>query len=208
MLMNYSEKIKEYRKEKGFSQTDMAKKIGISQAAYGKIESGFTKNITIEVGKGIAKALGISFGELFKIEGYQFASAEKDALINSLKESKILLEKKIKELEERLEERKATIDLLLQKIDIYKRAIYESFWVQTNLTVNIIDKQIKMADTEEEIVKLKNKKDYLLMSQQRLLDIYIYMGILTENDIEQFKKNPEFFYIPSIENEINKNSHP
>lgn len=198
-LMDYSNKIRNERKKRGLSQAEMAEMIGISQAAYGKIESGFTKSITIEVGKGIAKALNIPFGELFEIDETRIDSQKVETKI-------IELQKKITELEERSEERKATIDLLIQKIDIYKRAIYEVFWVQTNLTVNIYDERIKNAGSEVEISTLKKKKEFLLNSQQRLLDLYVYMGILTENDIEQFKKNPEFFYIPSIEKEIGKES--
>ncbi|MBN2893258.1 MAG: helix-turn-helix transcriptional regulator [Bacteroidales bacterium] len=68
VFMYYSEKIKKRRKERGYSQAEMAEKVGISQAAYGKIESGFTKSVTIEVGKGIAAALDISFTDLFEIE--------------------------------------------------------------------------------------------------------------------------------------------
>lgn len=62
------EEIKKYRTQKNLSQGKMAEIIGISQAAYAKIECGITQNITIDIGKGIAKALEISFNELFEIE--------------------------------------------------------------------------------------------------------------------------------------------
>lgn len=62
------EKLKNLRISKNLSQSQIAKLIDISQAAYAKIESGETVDITIDIGKGIAKALGISFNELFEIE--------------------------------------------------------------------------------------------------------------------------------------------
>ena len=45
------EKIKQYRNQKNLSQTQMAAVIGISQAAYAKIESGITENISLNIAK-------------------------------------------------------------------------------------------------------------------------------------------------------------
>ena len=49
---------------------DLVEKLGaleieVSDTALSKIETGKTKSITIDLGKGIAKALDISFNELF-----------------------------------------------------------------------------------------------------------------------------------------------
>lgn len=63
-----NDKIRRLRKEKGLSQSEVAKACGINQASYSNIEKGETKSISIEVGKGIAKALGVSFNELFEID--------------------------------------------------------------------------------------------------------------------------------------------
>ena len=61
-------KILGLRKSKGISRRGLAKNIDISDTALANIENGETKNITIELGKGIAIALNISFNELFDIE--------------------------------------------------------------------------------------------------------------------------------------------
>lgn len=61
-------KIKQIRKSKGLSQQLVADSAGITQSSLALIESGKTKNISVEVGKGITEALGISFHELFNIE--------------------------------------------------------------------------------------------------------------------------------------------
>jgi transcriptional regulator with XRE-family HTH domain len=62
------EKIRQIRKSKGISQMTVADTCKIKQSSYANIESGKTQNITIEIGKGIAKALNVSFNELFEIE--------------------------------------------------------------------------------------------------------------------------------------------
>lgn len=61
-------RIKAYRKERGLSQSDLSKKLNISQTAYAKIEAGKTTSISLEVCKKLAKALQVDFGSLFEIE--------------------------------------------------------------------------------------------------------------------------------------------
>ena len=77
-------KIKRLRKSKGLSLMELAKMVEIpdsarsqvepgktkkiSDTALSKLETGKTTSITIDLGKSIAKALGISFNELFDIE--------------------------------------------------------------------------------------------------------------------------------------------
>lgn len=67
-MESINEKIKRIRLETGVNQADVARSAGIKQSSYASIEKGDTKSISIEVGKGIAKALNISFNELFEIE--------------------------------------------------------------------------------------------------------------------------------------------
>lgn len=67
-MESINEKIKRLRLESGINQADVARSAGIKQSSYASIEKGDTKSISIEVGKGIAKALRISFLELFEIE--------------------------------------------------------------------------------------------------------------------------------------------
>lgn len=66
--MNIIDKIKYHRKRQKLSQKKVAEIAGISQAAYAKIENGTTEKFSIDVAKGIAKALEVSFNELFDIE--------------------------------------------------------------------------------------------------------------------------------------------
>lgn len=84
---NIGEKLKHLRKSKGLSQSQVAEAAGLTQASYASIESGKTKSISIQVGKGLAQILGRDFGSLFEIEINDNAS-----LIKELKEEKIRLE--------------------------------------------------------------------------------------------------------------------
>lgn len=100
-MESINEKIKRIRIEIGINQADVARSAGIKQSSYASIEKGDTKSISIEVGKGIAKALRLSFNELFDIENA-------DA-VDSLKEEIKLLRKRIDELEEQLDDKRKII---------------------------------------------------------------------------------------------------
>ena len=67
-MESINEKIKRLRIETGVNKATVAKSAGLKQSSYDSIEKGDTKSISIEVGKGIAKALKISFNDLFDIE--------------------------------------------------------------------------------------------------------------------------------------------
>ncbi|MBW8334858.1 MAG: helix-turn-helix transcriptional regulator [Prolixibacteraceae bacterium] len=75
------DKIKRLRKANGYSLMDLANMLDISDTAISKIETGKTKSITIDLGKGIAKALDVSFNELFEIESSKVSENEKDYLM-------------------------------------------------------------------------------------------------------------------------------
>jgi transcriptional regulator with XRE-family HTH domain len=62
------EKIRRLRELKKLTQAETAEFIGISRVAYSQIENNITKNISIEIGKKLAKAFDIPFIELFEIE--------------------------------------------------------------------------------------------------------------------------------------------
>jgi len=89
-MESIGEKIKRIRKSKGISQTTVSNTCGIKQSSYANIENGKTQNITIEIGKGIAKALKISFNDLFDIEIEAVESLRKELNAQLEKTSKSL----------------------------------------------------------------------------------------------------------------------
>jgi transcriptional regulator with XRE-family HTH domain len=100
--MEFKEKIKQLRKQKGLSQKEIADLSRINQASYSNIESGTTKKDTIKLGvaKDIAKALGVSFNELFEIE-IPTTINETDFIIENER-----LKKENERLEEHLEDKR------------------------------------------------------------------------------------------------------
>lgn len=61
--MSIAENIKRLREEKGLSQFEFAKIVGVSQPMIAQIERG-TKNPSFQIGVEIAKRFGISMEEL------------------------------------------------------------------------------------------------------------------------------------------------
>ena len=107
-------KIKQIRVSKGIKQKQVADKAGIKPSSYFSIEEGKTKNISIEVGKGIARALDIPFTKLFEIE-------DTGSEIEHLKATVYDLEKKVVDLMGRIEEKDLLIEMFKnEKVRISK----------------------------------------------------------------------------------------
>ncbi len=98
-MESINEKIKRLRIEKGLNQDETAIKVGISRNSYFLIEKGTTKTISLELGKKIAKALEISFNELFEIENlsYEKAKIELEKL-REMYDKQLTIEKDLRDL--------------------------------------------------------------------------------------------------------------
>ncbi len=68
-MQRVATKIRKVREHKNFSQEYVAKKIGISQNAYSKIELGYSK-ISLDRFFHIAKLLDVEVGELLGTKGF------------------------------------------------------------------------------------------------------------------------------------------
>lgn len=90
------EKIKRVRKSKGLSQKELAEKAGITQSALVAIEKNKTKNIFLEVAKGIAKALNVSFDFLYETD--EENKIERFLEIIRQKEGELELERRMNKL--------------------------------------------------------------------------------------------------------------
>lgn len=82
-----NEKIYSLRRQKKLSQAELAELAGITRVAYNYFENGKTpaSSLTLVAAKGLAKALGVSFNELFEIEPPDLENAKKE--IERLKKS-------------------------------------------------------------------------------------------------------------------------
>lgn len=66
MASNLSDNIRKLRQKKGISQDRLSKEADLALNTIVKIETGESPNPTVETVEKIAKALGVSVGELFK----------------------------------------------------------------------------------------------------------------------------------------------
>ncbi len=176
-----NEKIKRLRKQKGLSQVEVAKAAGITQSSYASIEKGDTKSITIEVGKGFAKALGMAFNELFDIES---DSQKIDDLNNQIKE---LNEKHKNIIESYTSERLMIKNIVLAVSDQnFKRSI-----VRIKYGYNGLEEDIKnlLMDILDETNKgfLRQLVTFGSFTQNDIKSFYEYMGEKLDDDF--FKVN-------------------
>ena len=168
-MVSINEKITEIRLSKGIKQSDVARAAGLKQPSYASIEKGETKSITIEAGKGIAAALGISFNELFEIE------SPSDSKIKNHEDEKEKLNKRISDIEKML-------SLQEQVNQNLRSAILEAYdWA------NYKDGGIDAFLERETIENDKPNEIQLFVS-----DFYrrlISRGCITSKDIETFIDN-------------------
>jgi transcriptional regulator with XRE-family HTH domain len=185
--MNRLEKIKQFRKQKNLSQAQIAESIGISQAAFAKIESGETKSITIEVGKGIAIALGIPFYEIFDIE----PSKENSEQIEKLKIENESLKKQ-------LEEKVQILELLKNEKAHVSLYLLMRLFGRLEIGLQALEAEILKSETEEEKIKLAKKKLAIASDFTFDKNYYINNGFITQfeyNDYFEEMKNV-YTYIP------------
>lgn len=190
------ERIKELRKSKGISQVVMAEACGIKQSSYANIENGKTQTISIEVGKGIANALNVPFGELFDIDG---TGTESQKFENKI----IELQGKVSELEERLKERKEIIDLLQTKIDAYKKFVFISAQTYSIPYITKIDSEIESAKLEKEKANLIDRKKKFLEGVESLFQLYVDMGLLSKEELKKFRNEEEEIYFSILKEDKN-----
>jgi len=169
-MESLGERITKLRIEKGISKADVARVCDITQTAYANIEKDITQSITIEIGKKIALAIGVSFNELFEID-----LPKKDSELIE----KLTAEKKM--LCEKIEEKEKIIALLEGAIQNFKNAAMESFtppnyYASQFLSIeNLTDEQL--TDINDLIQDFSND----------LANHFMSRGCLSESDIKSFK---------------------
>ena len=195
-MESIGEKIRRIRKSKGISQMTVADTCNIKQSSYANIESGKTQNITIEIGKGIAKALNVSFNELFEIDFYSAdwqKKTEEDItkLWNTLKEKNKLIEQK-----------DLLIDMLQKEKEMFKSSVIQSISNHWDLRILEIENEIKSAASEKEKEVLMNKKNHALRNKDFTINNFISIGFLKQEDIDNYYKSLREDYESLIKNQV------
>ncbi len=172
-----SKKIKEQRIQKGISQVDMAKAAGMSRSAYIAFENrneteNKTETLSLTAAFGIAKALGISFNELFEIEVFVTNVSGAAGELEKLQE-------RVKELEKRITEKDNLISLLQN----------ENKWVKYENALNRILKNFtELINDEMYFEKTKDAKripiiEFRKENLKEIIDSYVSAGYPDEKDL-------------------------
>lgn len=183
------EKIRRIRKSKGISQNAVSDICGITQPSYANIESNKTQNITIEIGKGIAKALDVSFNELFEIEILQVNSDiekllnEKEDYINQMREK---YENHIKSLENTIKDKEFIINAISIEKRLYKENVIMSIETRYNHKLSELEKKLRICTNENERKHLELSINQLENSKKMEYDNFIYIGFLDEEDLKRY----------------------
>jgi len=169
--MNTQERIKQYRKKKNLSQSQIAKEIGISQAAYAKIESGVTENMTLVVATGIAKALGEDFNEVFEIE----------------KDNKtiVALKDEIEELKNRISEKDQLIKSITSQHKYTKHVLIAEVYLFHYNQLEKLKEQLENCSNENERNALTEEISRVQKAEKRKYKIYTTSGVLEQSDIDE-----------------------
>lgn len=178
-MESLTDKIKRLRKSSGITQIEVATAAGITQSGFAAIEKGNTKSITIEIGVGIAKALGVPFNELFEIE---IGNAPKEEVFNQIED----LKGKLEELKERISEKdqliKAISNQNKQLKSHYLSDVYLDLWRE----ISDLEDKMKISSDEKERQALSSKiaksREFFDWNLQFLISV----GALEQNDIDEF----------------------
>lgn len=138
------DKIKTHRKVKGLSLMELAKLLEVSDTALSKIETGKTKSITIDLGKGIAKALGISFNDLFEIE----TMSESFEMVQTLKKEYKKAINRTAELNELLDDKRKLLTTYESTVKYYDT------FSKYAMKVYLENKDIKVSDLYDKVQSL------------------------------------------------------
>jgi transcriptional regulator with XRE-family HTH domain len=144
----FTDKLKRLRKLSGLSQKEVAQISGINQSSFASIEKGETKSISIDVGIGIAKALNISFFELFNFENAGNVNQDLIKEVEQCKNEIERLKNQISILQEQLED-KRNIIWYRDKLDelIHKYIFDEKAQEDPNFRKNM-ENEFKAVDNE------------------------------------------------------------
>jgi transcriptional regulator with XRE-family HTH domain len=176
-MESINEKIKRLRIESGVSKAEMARAAGLKQSSYSSIENGDTKSITIDVGKGFAKALNIPFTELFDIE-----------LSNGNAEIIEKLGAEVERLNNQLNDKTMVIELQQREKEIYKQNVIRLIVRYSEHIIYNLSMDLNKASNEKEINMLEMQKSHEIKNRQKMFEDLILIGFITQSDIDSHYK--------------------
>lgn len=197
--MDISKKIKQLRQSKKISQKELASTIGVTQATITKIESGITKNTSVDIAIKIAVALDTSVYELFGDDGFINKTEEQNKFANENKELKIKLSEKEQLIKALTNEKRLIGKTILDDLFYYSKIIYGiySFTLRDSTDEN-----------EKELFRTLKENWHLIF--ERKLSFYEKSGYFEDKDIkivfEETKETLDNFFNSTVtEKELSDN---
>lgn len=173
------------RKAKKVSQKEIAKSLGISQAAYAKFESG--KSITVDRLLKVADLLNVPIADLIYImptKTHNEVSEELELLSHDID----VYEKKLIDLMERIKEQTLTIESIRNEREHIKEHLVMQMISSYSYEIRFIDRLI--ANT-----KSNNDKEAWMINKINIInlfnknkDYYIKTGFLSQSDFDDHYK--------------------
>ncbi len=176
------DKIKRIRLEKKLNQIDLSKAAGISRVAYSYFENGTTDKLSLDSAIGIAKALGVSFNELFDIPD---SSDHYKKKIEELEKELYYYQDIQRKMFEEYRERKKidTMALHYKRLVMYTVELFElldfEFFEKYHLQLSLQLKKIETYSSDSVHLFLSNKEF------DKMEDIENYL--LPFLDVEKYK---------------------
>lgn len=193
-MSELSEKIRLLREAKGIRPADVARSAGIKQSSYASIEKGNTKSISIEVGKGIAEALRISFNELFDVEA---PAANTDNLLKNEE----LLKTKLEELNKKSEYQEKMIERYEKQLE-FLYPIWYNYKASADAAERIVMEVILLYEEYLKAAKIPKLIPISLVSKKVRSEAYR----LLKNNFTSTISEAEFEDLyQKFQQEINKN---
>lgn len=182
VLIDIGQRIKKLRLSKGLSQAEVADSCRISQSAYAKIESGKTKNITIDIGKLIAEFLEVSFVELFDISPSKYFSSAEEWKKVEIEAGKNY-NHYINELTETLKEKNTLIKSLISEKKNLKDFLVMQYVSHYSSYIGLIDDLIDQAPNEKFSELLHKKRIEAIRFEKTIQSKFIKLGLFERHDI-------------------------
>lgn len=208
-MNSISNRIKHLRESKNLSQKKLAEIAKVSQPTVYNIEHGKTDNVTLTVGKRIAKALGVSFGELFEIEGSGKNVTELKKEVDRLQEENEKLKKENKEIKERyksqVNDKEQIIQFLKAEKEIYRKNVVNSIMSWYDFKKMDIEDKIKNAKTDREKKYHEKVLESQTMSKDYMIENFIHQGFIRKEHIENYYNELKKHYMGLTEGSLKKN---
>jgi transcriptional regulator with XRE-family HTH domain len=163
--LNIGRKIKYIRKNKGFSQKELAQKSGVSQAYISAIENN-VKNISLKTLKEICKGLGISVSEILSEDNkYNKIDGIIQDLVKEIKKLTPTLQIKLKEF---IEDFNYNYEKKLNSDEVDKKENINDMIDKLRQELQLLFEVENTCETDKDIIRKSKELDEILKKYKKI----------------------------------------